>query len=371
MKTKLLLLIVCLFSIANPAFHASEQKPDWIRIKYSDLEQKKVSEYQLVTVTVTQKSPWFTNVDSSVDIDYDENVLELAKVTMQDESLNVGELDDTSFSTNLDEYQVKYQFYLKPNVSVETTPITITKHIGDKTEEVTINLDCYSYTMKRNVSFGNTILNYIVSDYTNNGAEITLKADFEVIANPDDKPILATLKENNMSVSSTDDYKFKASYSGSGAEAVDKNNIQFDLTSGDTFTITITANVGGLSAKDDRFEFFLFLSDGANSVRLEPTFFRSETISSGANAKVMQYSHLKMLINIFFVLLLLIYIIKSRRFKQLEKPKTKVEVTTAVREDSDELDISENELEVGMTHGYTKLEMESIKKQLGNKLEDE
>lgn len=321
MKNKMIKSIFLWVLLLVPALSASElETPSWIDIEYSNLEDEYVSEYQQVTVTVTEKSMWWKNDVHNVSISYDPNQLELVNTMYFDAKLNSNVEQNPNITTTDDNFKISYQFYLQPDVDITSVPLTITKMTNDETVSEVVNINAYSETTPRTVQVGAISLNYDVTQYTNDGEDITYNIHFEVVNNPKKENMTLTLKENNMSVESVDDYTAKLRFDSGTAVAIDKNNFLLTMNKGDTFDLNIVANIAGLSAKNDRFEFLLYLQDeDENFIRLEPTYFQNELLLPSTNQRVDRYIIIKIAIAIFFATLSLIGFIAWRLSKR--KPK--------------------------------------------------
>ncbi len=321
MKNKLITSIFIWVFFLVPGLSATElELPNWIDVEYSNLEGEYVSEYQQVTVTVTEKNMWWANDVHNVSLNYDQNQLRLVNTMYFDSKLNSNVESSPNITTTDDNFKISYQFYLQPDIDITSVPLTITKTTGDKTVSETININAYSETTPRTIQIGSVTLNYGVTEYTNDGENITYNIHFEVVGNPQKEAITMTLKQNNMSVDSVDDYDAKLRFNGGEATAIDKNNFLLSMTRGDTFDLNIVAKIEGLSAKNDRFEFLLFLQDeNDNFIRLEPTYFRNELLLASNNQRVDRYIVIKIIITIFFVILTLIGLIGWRISKRKAK----------------------------------------------------
>ncbi len=319
MKNKLLLLIMLFISIPTINFYASSEVelPKWIEVEYADLEQNAVNEYQLVTVTVTEKNLWLDNSEHQVSVDYDPSQLNLVNTVSYDTMHNVQTEVIADYSTTASSFAVSYQFYLQPGVELTEVPITITKMSdGEITDEATINLAADSQVAPELVTVGDIRLESSVTEYVNDGTNITYNQHFSVVSNPNKQPFTLTLKPNNMKVSDTDVYQAKLRFNNGSAKALDKNNFKLEMRKGDQFDLYITSTIEGLEAKDDRFEFFVYLQEGDQFVRLEPTFFRSELIEPSTSTRNYRYLMIKIVIGLFFILLGIAHIIRYKVVKE-------------------------------------------------------
>lgn len=321
MKNKFSLILV-LFALFIPKFSAAEiTTPNWIDIEYADLEHNYVSEYQLVNVSVTQKGMWWRDYNSEVNIDYDQNALNLVNVIYYDQYLNSTTSEESTVKTTDSSFKVTYQFYLKDNFDLSTTQIDISKTVNSKTTKGSVSIDTHSDRLMSNVKFGDIVIGYSVDQYVNDGETITYNAHFKVVSNPSNKPFTLSVKENNMTVDNTDYYEVKLRYTTGSVEAIDKHNFKISIPEGGTFDLNIPAQIEGLSSKNDRFEFLIFLSDSENFARIEPTYFRSEVISSDTNKRGDRFVIIKLLIALFFVFLAIIHSISSKLKSQKKQNK--------------------------------------------------
>ncbi len=325
MKSKLILLILVFFSFTHNPVEASEQNADWISVEYADLEHNVVSEYQLVTVSVNNSQSFLKKGNYAVDVDYDEDQLELTNVIKYDwRNSKTSEMSKnvTNLSSN---FKVSYQFYLKPNVAIDSTQLSITVFKdGSLYKESQVNLNTHSYTSPTAVSVGDSKLSYYVNDYQNDGTEINMSITFDIIENNSLNPLKIKVMKNNMSSNSTEGYKIKCYVDNEEVEMSDKNQFEFSINEAKQVRIEITAKIVNLSSKNDRFEFFLFIEQGDGSVRLEPTFFRSEQISSGNNLRTEKYIKIKNVIAIFFIILLVLALISRLTPLLLKKLRNKL-----------------------------------------------
>ncbi len=324
MKNKLLIFVV-LCSLMIPSLSASEidSQPNWINISYADLEHQYTTEYQAVNITVSQKGLWWKNYNSQLEIEYDQSALELVNTVYYDPLMNGTSMSDPNITTTDSSFQVTYQFILKNGYDLQSTPVSFTKTVNDKVSTGMVTIDTHSETMMSNYKFGDVVIGYSVDQYTNDAETITYNAHFKVVSNPKNTPFTLTLKSNNMDVDSTDSYEAKLRYTTGVVEAIDKNNFKIDIPEGDTFDLNITAQIEGLSAKDDRFEFLIFLSDGENFTRIEPTMFRSELITPDNNKRGDRFVIIKMLIALFFAFLAVVHFVSSKSKKKVLTTKSK------------------------------------------------
>lgn len=324
MKNKIVVLFTSLALIFNISFSASsvgeQQLPNWIDVEYSDLNNEAVSEYQLVTVTVKNHGLWFTHNNYDVSVDYDPTQLNLVNTvfsnSLGDKATQIGSL----VSTDSNNFEVSYQFYMQPNVDVESIPLTITKVENDKkTTSQIINLKAMSNTTMSNIRFGNINLGYAVTKYTNDDSNIEYNAHFKVISNPNNEEFTLSLKKNTMSVSSSDIYKTKLRFTSGSAVALDKNNFSINMKTGDEFDLNITSSVAGLSAKDDAINFFIYVQSSDGFTRISPKFYPSELITNSINTHLHRYALIKVAIMLFFTFLGLLLLISGKRDKSNKK----------------------------------------------------
>lgn len=347
MKSKisaLLVMVVVLFSNSNLMASTVQQNelPNWIDVDYTDAYTNTVSEYQVATVTVSNKSLWWTNDSYEVSVDYDPDQLELANEVFKTSTGTGTALEEGIVTTEDSNFDIKYQFYLKPNVDVSSVPITITKvKNGSETESATVNLAAQSQTTKQNIKFGDIVLTYVVDTYTNDGTNIEYNAHFEVLDNPNKEDFTLSLKENNMTVSSTDIYDVKLRFSDGNATAIDKNNFKLQMAKGDSFDLNITTTIEGLSSKDDKFDFFIYLQDEeGNFARIAPEYFVNTVVETGTDSRTRRYLYINLGLMLAFVLLTILYIgvninrgkpasskKKSKKEKETKVEETKVEET--------------------------------------------
>ncbi len=324
MKNKLLILVV-LWSLFIPNLSASEidSQPNWINVSYADLEHQYTTEYQAVNITVLQKGLWWNDYNSQVEVEYDPNALELVNTVYYDTLMNGTSMADPNITTTDSSFQVTYQFVLKNGYDLQSTPVSFTKTVNDKVSTGMVTVNTHSETMMSNYKFGDIVIGYSVDQYANDAETITYNAHFKVVSNPKNTPFTLSLKSNNMDVDSTDYYEAKLRYTSGVVEAIDKNNFKIDIPEGDTFDLNITAQIEGLSAKDDRFEFLIFLSDGENFTRIEPTMFRSELITPDNNKRGDRFVIIKILIALFFVFLAVVHFASSKAKQKAVTNKSK------------------------------------------------
>lgn len=325
MKNKLLAILVVCALIFNLPLAASEVEnqtsmPNWINVKYANLYNESVSEYQLVTVTVSNYGLWFLNNNYNVSVDYDSSQLKLVNTYYTDSMQNNSIRSGASVNTDDNNFAVSFQFYLQPNVNVTSVPITVTKVKNDSdAQTVTLDLKAYSETTMRPLQIGNIGLRYNVTTYTNDGTNIEYNIHFIVDSNPQREELTLSLKKNNMSVSSTDNYEAKLRFNGGKATAIDKNNFSLMMSRGDTFDLNITTPVDGLTAKDDRFDFFIYLQNGDQFVRLSPMYYRSELVTDSVNTRAIKYIYIIIAIIGFFIFLTILYAMSNLRHKSKKK----------------------------------------------------
>lgn len=325
MKSKIYLLLLVI-GLLTPGYDLRaeelDQVPSWIDISYANNYDQAVSEYQVVTITVTNKSLWWTNHDYQVMIDYDPNQLYLTNAVYIDSERTVSEVIDGTVNTDDSNFAVEYQFYLQPDVDVTQLPVTITK-VTDSSDSqtATVMLDAESQTTKQNIQFGDLVLNYAVDNYSNDGTNIEYNAHFEVLSNPNKEDFTLSLKKNNMSVSSSDIYDVKVRFTDGSAVAIDKNNFKLSMKEGQSFDLNITTTIDGLSSKDDKFEFFIYLQDSNdNFIRLSPIYFPNQATSIGVNNRTHRY----LLINIgLFVIMcgLVVVFVGSNLYRKKKQTK--------------------------------------------------
>ncbi len=307
---KKVLFIFC-FLFTTPLY-ASESIniPNWIDIEYANLETEKVSEYQLVTVTVSESDPWWKKEQSKqIQIRYNEDQLQLVNTIIYDDLQNTYVSDEQNISVDKNNVRVSYQFYLKPNVDVSTSEITITKlENGYIKNVVDIPLQTESVTTPRNISVGNINLSYKLISYKADNEIIKYKIQFNILECPQDESLKLSLQKNNMNIANDDVYTSNVQSERAKINKIDKNNYQLVVNPQDEFILEVDSTVEGLSAKDDRFEFFIYLENNENFERIEQTFFPSELISENENMRIKRYFIIKVLIMIFFVLITLIFI---------------------------------------------------------------
>lgn len=312
MKSKISKLIICLFVLFSINLNASDVTPKWIDVDYSDLEGQAVSEYQLVTVTVTEQKMWWRNSQTNIQVDYDQSQLQLVNTHLIDAAGNSLPQAGAAVTSGLSNFKVEFQFYLSRGVDVESVPITIYKN----EESAVVDIAAKSYTSDHLIEVGDLELNTSITNYSNDGTTINYQQHFDVVDNPSNEPFTITLKKNNMSVSGPEMYDVKFETSGANATTLDKTNYQINAKSGTSFDMIIDSTVSGLDAKNDRFEFLLYIESGDNFIRLEPTFFPSDISVSGNSVRIKRYTTIKLLIIGFFSILGLIFIISNRKPKQ-------------------------------------------------------
>lgn len=314
MIKKILILFVTL-AMLTPQFKA-EELPSWITVKYSDLEAGQVSEYQLVTIIVSEKNFWFKNSDYQVDVEYDLEILTFANAVYTNTGLETSVLDQTRVTTSENNFYVKYQFYLKPNVDVESATIKVIKSEDNLvTDTQLVEVKAQSYTTPKEVTFGNVTLNYAVTNYVDNEQTVEYTAHFEVLDNPKNEPFSLSLKKNNMSVSGDNSYTVSVEPEKGLATEVEANEFLISANTGDNFDLKITAIEANLSAKNDRFEFFIYLNNNDKFVRLEPTFFKSTEIGNSDNVRLERYVLIEVLLALVILALLLVHI-SSRKHQK-------------------------------------------------------
>lgn len=330
MKSKVsTLLVLVMILLSNSNLQAStvqvEELPNWIDVDYTDAYTNTVSEYQLATVTVSNKSLWWTKNRYAINVNYNPKQLELVNVVYQTSTGTGTALEDENVTTEDSNFDIKYQFYLKPNVDAASVPITITKVKNDsETESATVNLAAQSQTTKQNIKFGDIVLTYAVDTYTNDETNIEYNAHFEVLDNPNKEDFTLSLKKNNMSVSSTNIYEVKLRFSSGNATAIDKNNFKLQMAKGDSFDLNITTTIEGLSSKDDKFDFFIYLQDEeGNFVRIAPEYFVNTTIETGTNSRTRRYLHINLGLMLSVVLLTVLYIVLNLKRGKLNKSNKK------------------------------------------------
>ncbi len=332
MKNKVLSLFLIAFLLI-PNYSASETKetlPRWVDVSYSDLATDQVSEYQMVTITVSKWSPLFITNNSEISIDYDEEVLNLQNTYIRNSLNNNEEVEGTTVTSTDAQYKAVYQFFLNSEVDTKQTMVEINRTIGDKNQTIQVPINCQSLKLKKNVTFGNTTLSYGIDEYTNDSQQITMDMNFEVIAT-DGSPITISIKENTMSVSSTDDYEIKLRFTDGEAKAIDKNNFKLKMSKGDTFNLYVTANIDGLESKDDKFTFFILISDGENFTRLEPKFYRNHGVQISLEESQARFFKTKAILIIGYIMLIIAFAVSSKR-NYLFKRNTKTPSSKKKRE---------------------------------------
>lgn len=334
MKNKIVALLICLSTLFSITFNASEinqeQLPKWISVKYSDVYNQSVSEYQLVTVTVQNYGLWFTNNDYEVSADFDPAQLELVNTVITN---SYGDkTSELSQAVNFTEnnFEVSYQFYLQPDVDLTTVPVTISKVKNSEIDkEETIELKATSNSMMNNYQIGNITLGYAVDKYTNDGTNIEYNGHFKVIANPDNQDFALSLKKNTMNVADDVDYQINVTSDKGTVAKVDNTNYQLKMRVGQEFDLNIKTPVSGLSAKDDRFDFLLYVQSGDQYIRISPKFYRSELTESQTDTRFRRYVVIKAVIIGFFVLLTILFAVANRKRKkepkstEAKEPKSK------------------------------------------------
>lgn len=328
MKSKIYTLLTILTLVFCFSFSASstssEELPNWVEVNYSDLNTDAISEYQLVTVTVQNHGLWLGSNNYNVSVDYDQNQLKLVNTVYIDSAGNKQVREGSVVTSSDNNFKVSYQFYLQPNVSLETVPLTVSKvKNNDQREQATVSLNTHSYTTNETIKFGKIRLGYTVTTYTNDGTNIEYNAHFKVVSNPDKEEFTLSLKPNTMNVSSSDIYDVKLRFNDGVAKAIDKNNFSLNMNAGDQFDLNVTSTVEGLSAKDDRFDFLIYLQSGDDFARITPKFYRSELITDQANTRLHKYVLIKIVIVAFFICLTGLFIISDKRVAKRTKGKRK------------------------------------------------
>lgn len=319
MRNKLLSLIIIWMVIFVPSFKASEvesELPNWIDVEYSDLISNEVSEYQMVTVTAKVRGLWYLDNTNQVGVVYDPNQLELVNTAITNSKMDTELASGDVVNLEESNFDVSYQFLLKPEANIETANVMVSQFKNDDvstTKEAVVTLDTHNYSEYENYTFGDTTLAYAVDGYANDTETITYDASFKIVSNPSDKDITLTFKENNMTVDSTEDYDIEFTSEDGKIIPIDDLNYQLKGNEGDEFKLRITADIDGLSSKDDKFTFFIMLSNGDNFVRISPIFFRSELIEPSTNLRVERYMYIKLIIALFFLALTILFILVNRR----------------------------------------------------------
>lgn len=309
-----LCLILLLGCITPLKASSNEDLPKWIDVSYADKENNQVSEYQLVTIAVSEHSLWWREQDSEITIDYDPDVLQLINVRLIDSLQRSIPQAGNTVTSDKSNYIVEYQFYLNPNQDVSTVPLSVTKEVKGKTPEVAnFEIAANSQTTPTRIEVGNIALDTYVSSYQNDGATITYVEHFEVIDNPKSENFTISLKENNMSVNSSTGYEVKFDSNKAQITTIDQTNYSVIARDNSSFDMTITADVSTLSAKNDRFEFLIYLQSADEFIRLEPTYFDSSVNTSDGSSRVLRYTVIKVIIIIFFVLLSIISLFTHRK----------------------------------------------------------
>lgn len=322
MKNKLFSFILILMVVFVPSFTASEttktsdELPSWIDVKYSDLIGKEVSEYQMVTITAKVRGLWYLDNTNEVDVVYDPNQLELVNTAITNSKMDSELASGESVSLEESNFDVSYQFLLKPEANIETANVMVSKVKNDDvstTKEAVVDLDTHNYSQYENYTFGDTTVAYAVDGYNNDTETITYDAKFKIVANPSDKDITLTFKQNNMTVDSSEDYDIQFTSEDGKVIPIDDLNYQLKGNEGDEFNLRITASISGLSSKNDKFSFFIMVSNGDNFVRISPMFFRSELITASTNLRIEKYMYIKLMIAMFFIALTILFILVNRR----------------------------------------------------------
>lgn len=322
MRNKLLSFILILMMVFIQSFKASEvtetsnQLPSWIDVEYSDLIGNEVSEYQMVTITAKVRGLWYLDNTNEVDVVYDPNQLELVNTAITNSKMDTEIIDSEEVSLEESNFDVSYQFLLKPEANIETANVMISKVKNDDvstTKEAVVTLDTHNYSQYENYTFGDTTVAYAVDGYSNDTETITYNAKFKIVSNSSDKDITLTFKQNNMTVDSSDIYDIEFTSDAGKVIPIDDLNYQLKGNKGDEFNLRITASISGLSSKDDKFSFFIMLSNGDNFVRISPMFFRSELMTSSTNLRIERYMYIKLMIALFFIALTILFILVNRR----------------------------------------------------------
>lgn len=311
MRNKILKLVLSLSLLFTISLNASETLPDWIKVSYSDLESQSVSEYQLVTVTVTEHKAWWRDQQTNISVDYDPQQLQLVNTLFFDSLERSIPQAGPAVTSDLSNFKVEYQFYLNKYQNLDDVQITINKN--DQSQVV--NLNTTSYTTDHLIEIGDLKLNTSITNYQNDGTNINYTQHFEVLDNPTKEPFTITLKPNNMNVQGPEVYNVRFATEGAIATTLDKTNYQINAQKGSSFDLIIDSSISGLSAKNNRFEFFVYIESGDDFIRLEPTFFESNITLSGNPSRVIRYTIIKLVIIGFFIILGLIFILNNRKSK--------------------------------------------------------
>lgn len=276
-----LLTLILLVPIIN--FHASETTSDNISIEYANLESMQANEFQLVNVVVKVDNHWFNPQTTSVNIEYDQSQLNLVNIGYTSNKLETTSVDNTLVTGTTNSFTVTYQFFLMPNVDIKESDITVTQNSEEGTTTDTLTIATNSLTTPRIATVGKNKIEYKVTNYDSSGSEILLDLQF-VAQSISDDVLFFDFTKNNMSVDTDDSYSIN--FSGDGDVTItEKNLFDLRLKDGDKFVVNITATKNQLDAKNDRFEFFLFISNQTQSVRLEPTFFPNVLKTDGVDKK--------------------------------------------------------------------------------------
>lgn len=311
MKIKILsiIMIALVFSLFNfKASVESQNLPNWIEVKYTDLKTEKVSEYQLVTVTVKEHGLWFSPQKAQVVIDYDQEQLELVNTIYRDSLLNSFQKDGSTVEGEDPNFEVVYQFKLKPEVSAETIPLRISK-VYNNSKSISKTIEVVASSSKLPVEYlvDDIKFNYAVSDYTSDGTTITYNAHFDILDNPHNRELLVSLKKNNMTLTNKENYKVKLRFDSGDVEAIDKTNFKLKMQTGDSFDLNVSSPIDDLQGKDDCFNFFIFLKSEDQFIRLEPSFYHNKLVEAKGNIRVRKYIGIKLIIIVFFGFLASLY----------------------------------------------------------------
>lgn len=316
MQSKIIVLVALILALIPVSFSATQQnvRPQWIRVAYADLEQKQVSEYQLVTVAVKETNLWFSNGEYRVELDYDSSQLELVNIIYNDGLFGNTQLDDQTVTTTDNNFEVKYQFYLKPNADITESAISVTKYKDNEvSNEANFTVNCQSQTTPRVVEFGNVKLDYAVTKFERDNESVNYEASFTVIENAKRQPFTLTVKENNMKVSESDLYAINVTTDDGQVREIDDANFSITLAKGGKFKLAVTVDTKSIKAKDNRFEFLVFLKNNERFIRLEPTYFKSDLIVPTQNLRAIRFISIKVIIAAFFILLFIGYLYTSRK----------------------------------------------------------
>lgn len=328
MKNKILTLLVCISGLWPLSFNAStveqEQLPNWIDVEYSDVYNQAVSEYQLATVTVKNYGLWFANSDYDVSVEFDQSQLVLANTSVTNQIGDKTTSESPAVNISENNFEVSYQFYMQPNVTLDSIPVSVTKvKNGKDSKEQTIQLKANSNTTMTNYQVGKMSVGYAVDKYVDDGAIIEYNAHFKMISNPNNQDFVLTLKPNNMQLPSSEKYQITLTSSSGTIAEIDEANYQLKMKPNDEFDLNITYPADDVEAKDDRFDFFIFMKSDDQFVRINPMFYPSTLTDESIDTRFHRYVVIKFIIMAFFVFLLLLYVIATKKRKtEFKKSKS-------------------------------------------------